>query len=155
MLGTCILSLLLFVAVFKYYRTPASKYGNASQVVAEYRDESKNLQLASGWRWPTKLAYQEKMDDGKRLMYEVNTGKVDAAWYWHCSWASAFFSATDPDDRTAAMNQVLRLRDSAFYRWGLDAKGRRQRDEILADARAGNVSNLKQVIDLNCPRVSE
>ncbi|WP_213452253.1 hypothetical protein [Rhizomonospora bruguierae] len=88
-------------------------------------------------------------------MYETNTGRVDAAWYWHCSWGRTFFSTRDAIERRAALKQVLALRQSAFYKWGLDEAGRSSRDAVLNDASDGRVEELRQIIDLNCPAAPE
>lgn len=134
---------------------PASpKYIHADQTVAEYRDEAKHLQLAPGWRWPTELDYREKNNAGDRVMYEVNIGRVDAAWYWHCSWAHTFFSATDPAERENALSKVLELRESAFYLWGLEKVERGHIDRVLDDAGDGRTEALRNIIDLNCPATS-
>lgn len=93
-----------------------SRYMEASDAAKEYLDESKLLELAPGWSWPTNRSYRERDENGDPIFYEVNLGRVDAAWYWHCSWGRTFLSAEDPDDRATALAKVLELRDSAFYR---------------------------------------
>lgn len=61
------------------------QYGNAKRAIAEYRDEAGQLQLAPGWTWPADLADYKDVVDGDEIKYEINIGRVDAAWYWHCS----------------------------------------------------------------------
>ncbi|WKU07264.1 hypothetical protein [Micromonospora sp. HUAS LYJ1] len=124
---------------------------HGAQVAAEYRDEAKVLRLAPGWSWPTELNYPDKDEDGNNQLYEVNTGRVEAAWYWHCSWARTFLSETNPTQRKAALMNVLEIRESAFYRWGSDDVERRRNDQMLSDVKTGNTEFFEQTIKLNCP----
>jgi hypothetical protein len=128
-----------------------AQYGSAQDAANEYRDEARRLQLAPGWTWPADPAYAERTEDGALQMYETNLGRVDAAWYWHCSWGRTFFSALDPAEQQLALKEVLALRESAFYRWGLDELGRIQRNQVLDSASEGRIEELRQIIELNCP----
>ncbi|MFI6823130.1 hypothetical protein ACIBJE_19555 [Micromonospora sp. NPDC050187] len=84
-------------------------------------------------------------------MYEVNLGRIEASWYWHCSWAVRFFSVTSPAEKQESLAKVLDLRESAFYKLGLDEREKHRRDQVLDDASAGNVEKLEQIITINCP----
>jgi hypothetical protein len=120
------------------------------EAAAEYLDESGKLKLAPGWSWPTP-EYSERDSGGNLLRYGEGIGRVDAAWYWHCSWASTYLDATDPATRGAALSQVLRLRESAFYSIGLLPGDREARDKILDAASQGRDAELRNIVELNCP----
>jgi hypothetical protein len=127
------------------------RYVDAAGAKAEYVDETKKLNLAPGWTWPTDPGYESSNPDGSTNLYEVNAGRVDAAWYWHCSWARTLLAATDANERARAFVEVLRLKESAFYEWGLQERDRRARDEVLEKAQAGDTEPLSQIVMLNCP----
>lgn len=127
---------------------------SADETTKEYFDEAKTLQLAPGWRWPTDPGYLDTADDGKKIVYGSGAGRVDAAWYWHCSWARTYFSATDETLRRTAFREVLRLRESAFYRLGLAPDDQAARDRVLKAAEQGDTSMLHLIIDRNCPEKS-
>lgn len=88
----------------------------------------------------------------KSLGQEKDDGRVDAAWYWHCSRARTFLQATTVRQRSDALRQVLRIRDSAFYEYGLEETDRQARDEVLDEAAAGNTDQLALLVNANCPR---
>ena len=119
---------------------------------AEYYDEATKLELAPGWTWPNDPGYSDKAPDGARTLYGVNTGRVDAAWYWHCSWARTYFAAATQTAREAAFVQVMRLRESAFYHFGLLPPDRTARDRVLDAAAAGDLTALREIIEVNCPK---
>jgi hypothetical protein len=123
----------------------------ADQAAAEYRAEAEHLTLAPGWTWPSSLRYRKTAPDGNEIRYGAGSGKVDAAWHWHCSWARTYFTAKDPHDREVALGQVLLLKESAFYRYGLTEDDRPGRDRVLSLAAAGKPAELKSLVDLNCP----
>lgn len=85
------------------------------------------------------------------MVYGVNTGRVDAAWYWHCTWARNYFGATSSTERDADFQQVLRLKDSAFYRYGLAPEDKGPRDRVIALAQSGHTEQLHDIIESNCP----
>ncbi|MDI1459544.1 hypothetical protein QEZ54_01055 [Catellatospora sp. KI3] len=118
-------------------------------------DEAESLELAPGWRWPETPVYEPRAADGKKINYGVNTGRVDASWYWHCSWARTYFAAETLQERDTALKEVLRLRGSAFYRYGLLPEDQSARDKVLALAESGDLKQLRVVIDLNCPSESD
>lgn len=132
-----------------------SRYMEASDAAREYLDESKLLELAPGWSWPANRSYRERDEKGDPIFYEVNLGRVDAAWYWHCSWGRSFLAAANPAEREMALAKVLELRESAFYRWGLEETERVRRDKVLQDVAAGSTDQFRQIIELNCPNASE
>jgi hypothetical protein len=84
-------------------------------------------------------------------MYGVNTGRVDAAWYWHCSWARTYLDAKTTRDRATAFTYVLQLKRSAFYQYGLTKDDQKARDKVLARAASGQTEELQQIVNLNCP----
>lgn len=84
-------------------------------------------------------------------MYGKNAGRVDAAWYWHCSWGRTYFEAEPGVERDLAFEHVLALRNSVFYEWGLLPPDRQARDIVLDAAKAGDTTALWQIIDNNCP----
>jgi hypothetical protein len=132
----------------------SSQWVTASEATAQYRDEARQLRLAPGWDWPSDLGYEDFVE-GDRVMHEANLGRADAAWYWHCSWARRFLNPISPTDQAASLSEVLKLRTSAYYKWGLDDVERRRRDKILDDAVAGDTKMFKRIIDLNCPERSK
>ncbi|MDI6106030.1 hypothetical protein QLQ12_46445 [Actinoplanes sp. NEAU-A12] len=125
---------------------------SAEQATLEYKDEARKLALAPGWEWPQGRQYESHASDGNEINYGVNTGRVDAAWYWHCTWARNYFSATSTAERGAAFQQVLRLKESAFYHYGLVSEDKGPRDRVLALAESGETEQLRDTIEANCPR---
>jgi hypothetical protein len=121
------------------------------QVTAEYFDEAKKLELAPDWSWPTDPGYFSNDPEGASIRYGVNSGRVDAAWYWHCSWARTYFALPPGTDRDRAFAEVLKLRESAFYEWGLLPEDRAARDKVLDAAKLGDFRTLHLIIDGNCP----
>lgn len=129
---------------------PEPRYGPGERVVAEYLAESKTVQLAPGWQWPTDLTYPNVVD-GDGIKYEINIGRVDAAWYWHCSWARTYLASDDQSIKDAALVEVLKLKTSSYYEWGLDEVERGRRDKVLDDVTRGDIKSFQQIINLNCP----
>ena len=130
---------------------PSGAWISAAQAELEYKDEAQKLTLAPGWEWPQAMQYKSLAPDGKKNNYGVNTGRVDAAWYWHCTWARNYFDATSASEREANLQQVLRLRDSAFYRYGLVAEDKVERNRVLDLATSGDTKALRDIIEGNCP----
>ncbi|WP_432831353.1 hypothetical protein [Dactylosporangium sp. CA-092794] len=130
------------------------RYGPGKRAVSEYREESERLQLAPGWHWPAPPSYPDIVD-GHPMKHEINMGRVDAAWFWHCTWARTYLAATDPSARDAALAEVMKLRQSAYYRWGLDALERGWRDKVLDEVSSGDTKSFRQIIGLNCPENAE
>jgi hypothetical protein len=130
----------------------AAQWISADQAALEYEDEARKLTLAPGWEWPQEKQYESHAADGKKINYGLNTGRVDAAWYWHCSWANEYFEATSATEIDAAFEQVLRLKESAFYRYGLSPQDKGTRDKVLALAESGETEQLRDIIRANCTR---
>lgn len=95
------------------------------------------------------------MVNGDGIKYEINIGRVDAAWYWHCSWARTYLEAGDQSVKDAALAEVLKVKTSSYYKWGLDDLERGRRDKVLDDVTKGDVRKFQQIIDLNCPESPE
>ncbi|MEU7923471.1 hypothetical protein [Micromonospora zamorensis] len=131
-----------------------SEWIKANQAVAEYRDEAAKLKLAPGWEWPSQVIYDEERH-GMEALYGVNTGRIDAAWYWHCSWGRQYLGETDLAKRAEYLPQVLALRDSAFFKLGLAVEDRPAREDTLNRLASGDVSEFRNIIEVNCPANSE
>lgn len=153
--GTFIVILVMIVGCSGNSPRGSSEWISANQAKAEYVDESRRLILAPGWRWPEAPQYESKASDGRKINYGVNAGRVDASWYWHCSWARTYFAAESSRDRETALKEVLRLKESSFYRYGLTLEDQSARDNLLALAESGDPEQLKAIIDWNCPLRSE
>ncbi|MET8462866.1 hypothetical protein [Micromonospora zamorensis] len=154
LLGSLIIIACLSVSGCKALQSAPSRWINGAQVGVEYRDEAESLELAPGWTWPEQLSFPDSAQDGSVQMYEVNTGRVEAAWYWHCSWSRTFLAAAQPEEREEALANVLRIRESAFYKWGSDELERQRKDQLLEDVKQGNLKFFEQTVELNCPVIS-
>lgn len=146
-----VIAMIVAAALTACGSTKPTPWLTADQTAAEYFDEAHKLTLAPGWEWPAVQRYESVGPDGHQVVYEKNAGRVDAAWYWHCSWGRAFFAATTNAEREAALAEVLRLPQSAFYKFGLEQQDRLRRDKVLEQAAAGDTTTLLSVIEQNCP----
>lgn len=123
----------------------------AGEAIQEYHEEATHWELPAGWEWPAK-PYSGKGPDGARAVYGIGIGQVDATAYWFCAWSRALIDADTKEERQAALEQVLRVGETPFYRIGLEDPG--PLDAILASAKAGDLSKLTSDTELNCPEGS-
>jgi hypothetical protein len=90
---------------------------------------------------------------GKGAVYSTEIGQVDATSYWFCAWSRALIDADTEKDRQAALDQVLRVRETPFYKIGLvDTE---PLDAVLEATEAGDLSKLASDAELNCPEGSQ
>ena len=118
----------------------------------EYRAEAASLRLAPGWTWP-RAPVRRKAADGRGVRYERGWGTQAADYYWYCSWASR---AIDPrvgaSERRSALEQVLAIRDKYFFKTALAPVSRPAFDQVLEQAKRGDVRGLRRDYELNCPK---
>jgi hypothetical protein len=118
----------------------------------EYLDEATKWKLPPGWEWPGDPIYSGKAADGAGIVYEPNTGRIDATLYWFCAWSRTLLGAEADADRAAALRQVQRLSETPFYKIGLLPEGRADYDAQLDAAEAGDFRSLAENTDVNCPK---
>lgn len=120
----------------------------------DFRAEAASLRLAPGWRWPAQ-PIRSTAPDGRGVKYEKGYGKQAADYYWYCSWGTR---AADPKTggiaRKAALENVLAVRDTYFYRTSLAAVSKPAFDRILTSAERGDLRGLRRDVVLNCPQSS-
>jgi hypothetical protein len=118
----------------------------------EYQAEAASLRLAPGWTWP-RAPVRRTAADGRGLRYERGWGTQAADYYWYCSWASR---AIDPrvgaSERRSALEQVLAIRDKYFFKTALAPVSRPAFDQVLEQAKRGDVRGLRRDYELNCPK---
>ena len=125
---------------------------DAESANAEYREEAETLKLAPGWLWPTQ-PYLGHGPDGRGASYGIGIGRVDASFYWFCSWGR---SLDDPNMPASTHSNVLAVDDTAFYRLGLDVDGQKYwQDEVLEPATNGDFEPMMETVELNCPLESD
>jgi hypothetical protein len=127
---------------------PAITHEEATQ---EYFDEAARWELPPGWGWPEGIVYTGEAPDGAGVVYEPNTGRVDATLYWFCAWSRTLLGADSEADRATALGQVLRLPETPFYKVGLLPDGRASFDGKLGAAEAGDFRELTEITEVNCP----
>ncbi|MEV6343821.1 hypothetical protein [Actinoplanes sp. NPDC051851] len=131
----------------------AANWLSGTQASAEYRDEARGLTLAPGWDWPADLDYPDKVD-GDDIAYEKNTGRIDAGLYWYCSWALTYVEADTDADRTTALRQVLRLRETKYYQIGVATDNIPMFDAAL-DSAGDDDTKLRRLIGITCSDIKE
>jgi hypothetical protein len=156
--GSCrlLFTIALLIAMTAGCSSEASsdeEYITAAEATEQYLDEAKKWTLAPGWSWPISPGYAATADDGRAVFYGPNIGRIDASYYWHCTWGRTLLAA-DPTERSTAAEQVLRVRDSPYYLVGLLPEDREPVEDALRALEAGDESLLRPLIELNCPEVS-
>lgn len=131
-----------------------SEWIDAEEAAAEYRDEASRLRLAPDWQWPSQIVYDEKKH-GMDALYGVNTGRIDASWYWHCSWGRQYLGEPDGEKRGEYLVQVLAVRESAYFKIGIAAEDRPMMEGILNRLAEGDDSDFRELIEVNCPVVDK
>ena len=140
--------------------TPASGGGSpawvsGAQAAADYQKEAARLVLAPGWSWPSVAQQYPETSDGDSVQYGVNTGRVDASFYWMCSWSRSYFAADQGPDKQADLVQIGRLTESAFFQVGLAAQDRPGLERALTRLQHGDDAEFRRMVDSNCPAAPE
>ncbi|HLN63817.1 MAG TPA: hypothetical protein VK464_20035 [Symbiobacteriaceae bacterium] len=122
------------------------------RATAEYRTEAASLTLAPGWTWPSS-PIPTRAPDGNEVRYEKGFGTQAADFYWFCSWASR---ALDPQLPEAEGQQALKnlpsIRTKYWYTKSLVAVSKPDFDQMMNEAVAGNLSDMRRFYELNCPQ---
>ena len=119
----------------------------------QFFEEAARWELPPGWDWPEGPIYSGIGPDGARAGYGLNIGRGDATFYWYCAWSRTLLEASSDSDRAAALQQVLRVRETNYYTSFLP-EDRSAVDARLSAAEAGDFRELEQTVDLNCPEAS-
>jgi hypothetical protein len=139
------------------YRPPADSSMSATVAAAAYRREAqaladRGLVLAPGWKWPRGDAlFPRTAPDGSPIGYGPGAGQAQADLYWFYSWARrATSKALPPAARRAALEELLRVRETVYYR-RLIPDTRHYLDQELAAALKGDLSRLRTDVRSNAP----
>ncbi|MGH4029427.1 hypothetical protein ACQB60_10890 [Actinomycetota bacterium Odt1-20B] len=128
----------------------------AKQTIAEYRHETSKLTLAPGWKWaPGSTFFKEKSEeDGAPIVYERGSGVSRAGGYWYCSWISRVVSSDlTEEQRSAALKKALGVRKTGYFKQAHPST-KSSINDALDKAELGDVSEVQQDFDLNCPSKS-
>lgn len=130
-----------------------SGYLSKDDTGAEYRAEAENWELAPGWEWPGVLGYTGVGPDGTGVAYyERGTGRVDATYYWYCSWGRAALHASTARDEAVAIDKLLNLTETPYYLLGLVfEEDRLYVDRIVEGLATGDLTRLAIDVEANCP----
>lgn len=122
-----------------------SWYGYAE----EYRATGKSLTMPKGVPFPS----APPMSLGSSDDFEVGLGATDAVIVWNCAWGRSFLKAPEGSKAKAhALKMFTKIKDTASWRVGFDDGSRQITLDAVASARLGDVSELRDVLDGQCPR---
>lgn len=124
----------------------------AEEANEQYREEAASWDLPPGWDWP-QAPYSGQGPDGAPAVYGTEIGRVDASRYWYCAWNRELVAADTAEERQVALAHVLRVRDTPYYQIGLEDTG--STDARLEAAEAGDLSELANYTEINCPEGPE
>ena len=115
---------------------------------AEYREESRRLQLPEGVEWgPADLP----VEPGTPVRYERGLGTYQADFRFICVWQQAFLEASrDSSERRTAIGALRRVRRLPAYRLSLNNEGRARLDDVVEQALQGSIEPLAADVEANC-----
>jgi hypothetical protein len=125
-----------------------------AEATAEYLSESKTLTLAPGWNWPADPAFDTTGPDGKPMFYQRDYGKTRAGWYWYCSWGHTYLAA-DTTARADIWTQLIKVRDTSFYKVAMLPRDQVTFDDVLTKAETGDLTDLTEFIANACPDATQ
>ncbi|MBU7597688.1 hypothetical protein JGS22_008665 [Streptomyces sp. P38-E01] len=123
---------------------------------AQYWEEAKKLPLAPGWNWPPRTPegvgiLDSDPDDGAGNTYGSGYGRGWANDYWFCSWQRRLLEdGLRPAERTEALRMAKKIRETPRYKHFVDEDGRRQYEDMLAEAELGDLSTLRSDFRVSC-----
>src|SRR5262245_50953106 len=123
-------------------------------VAREFREEQANLTLAPGWTWPDDPTPARTSNiDGKPVVYERGYGIIAADHYWYCSWESYYLSLeSHASERRKVYDVLVSVRQTRYYKESLEVQDQAYFDKELEAAGNGDLSMMKEDVDLNCPQ---
>lgn len=123
-----------------------------ADVVLEIKAESKSLQLAPGWTWPTDVTPQSHGPDGRPVRYQAGYGTTWADHYWYCSWEWRLVKGgLNATDLSHTLEMLASVRSKEYYLVAVDPIDKVKFDNELNAATKGSLGSMQNDVALNCP----
>ena len=122
---------------------------------AEFKETTKRLPLPPDAVWPP-VVHLSPEPDGSGVMrdhvYEPGYGKQDAEWVWFCLWQREWLAQRGKDSvrGSAALDMMMRFKETDNYIVGHDDDSKQVIDELLAGAAVGDPSKVAHMVDVGC-----
>ncbi|KQL54166.1 hypothetical protein AN964_12110 [Heyndrickxia shackletonii] len=154
--------LILFCSVaFLFIITPIIYFGlkyngtnktlTPQQAIEEYKKEAASIKLAPGWQWPDKPPIPSEESDGSKIGFGKGHGKIRADMYWFCSWVDrSIDSKLNESEHQEALENAFTVHSKYFYTSSLTPDSKLGSDQMLQNAKHGNMDEMKQYFELNC-----
>ena len=123
---------------------------DAAGVAKEFRAEQTALTLAPGHHWPADPTPESGAADGHKDVYQPGYGTTRADQFWFCTWERQLVDpATSDTDRHTALQTMMTVRNTYFYKNSLEPQDKAFFDGILDAAGLGDNSKVQNDIR-NC-----